>query len=531
MSLKNNRQKEIFTANNTLNSFLQDDDPMMIFSKEIYPLFSDKDFRDCYSDKGRNGISPAFLSAVTLLQWKESLSDAETAEACINRLDWKIALHISIEQNTSFDPSTLCYFRKRLKNNDKMSLIFDKIIQFAIKKDFIQSHTNQRIDATHIVKHVNRISTTDLLFRTVKCVVDEIKKKDKDYYEKFVPKYIKERYMNKFSSFGMSKEKRTDRQVEIIEDGLLLKKMLEEEKSDKLNEMNQPGIMDTIFNENIKMEEIEIEIENDKKKFLKVTEIERPKQTIFEPHDPSLKLGKKGKASWVGSKCHVVETARKGEINLITGMIQQEAKASDQKIHDKYKSENKRNGLKPEKIYADGNYISSESINNYRENEQELMGYIGKDTSERHDDFKNEKFDVDFKNKTAVCPEGKKSEKWSELKDGSFCIHFKKEECQNCPKFKLCVGEGNEKKRTLHICRYFDTLIERRNEQKREDFKKEMKVRAQVEGNISELVRFHGLRRVKYKGEAGRQLQFYFSGSALNVKRIIKILINGKKTA
>ena len=58
-----------------------------------------------------------------------------------------------------------------------------------------------------------------------------------------------------------------------------------------------------------------------------------------------------------------------------------------------------------------------------------------------------------------------------------------------------------------------------------------MKVRAQVEGTISELVRFHGLRRVKYKGEAGRQLQFYFSGSALNVKRIIKILINGKKTA
>lgn len=37
---------------------------------------------------------------------------------------------------------------------------------------------NQRVDATHVVSHVNRISTTDLLFRTVRCVVEEIEKKE-----------------------------------------------------------------------------------------------------------------------------------------------------------------------------------------------------------------------------------------------------------------------------------------------------------------------------------------------------------------
>ncbi len=53
----------------------------MIFSEEIYPLFKDEDFKDYYSDKGRNGISPAFLSGVTLLQFKEDLSDTEAREA------------------------------------------------------------------------------------------------------------------------------------------------------------------------------------------------------------------------------------------------------------------------------------------------------------------------------------------------------------------------------------------------------------------------------------------------------------------
>jgi len=532
MSLKKSRQNEIFTANNVLSDFLEESHPMMIFSKEIYPIFSDEDFKDCYSESGRNGISPAFLSAVTLLQWKEQLSDVETAEACINRLDWKIALHIPIEEKTSFDPSTLCYFRKRLKENDKMCLIFDKILQFAIKKDFIQSHTNQRIDATHIVKHVNRISTTDLLFRTVKTVVDEIKKLDKEYYKEYIPAYIKERYLNRFSSFGMSKEKRIDKQVEIVEDGLLIKKLVEDVKSEKLKEMKQLEIMNTIFKENVKIEEVE----EDKKKFLKVTEIECPKQTIFEPSDTSVKLGKKGKTSWVGSKCHVIETAVKGEINLITGMIQQKANENDNKILEKYDEVNEKQGLKPDKIFTDSNYVSAEAIKNYKEEGQELMGFSQEDTSKKDENYKLDKFEVDFVNKTAVCPEKKNSVKCSEQKDGSFRIFFDKKDCQNCDKFSVCVGENKEgksvrtqNKRILHINKNFDILKERRMKQKEKEFKKEMKVRAQIEGTICELVRKHGLRKAKYKGEEGRQLQFYFAGSALNVDRLIKILKNGKK--
>jgi len=529
MSLKKDKQKELFTANNILQGFLKEDDPMKIFSKEIYPIFSDDDFKDCYSEIGRNGISPAFLSAITILQWKEHLSDEETAEACINRLDWKIALHIPIEKNTSFDPSTLCYFRKRLKENNKMSLIFDKIVQFAIKKDFIQNNTNQRIDATHIIKHINRISITDLLFRTVKCVVDEVKKSDKEYYDKYFPEYIKIRYTERFSSFGMSKDKRTDKQAEIIEDGLLLKKLLEEVKSDKLKEMKQVEIMDTVFRENVKIEEIEVE--SDKKKFLKVTEIECPKQTIFDPRDPSVKLGIKGKISWVGSKCHVVETAVKGEINIITGMIQQEAQASDQKIHDKLNEENKRHGIKPEKIFADGNYISGKSINNYKVNGQELMGYIGKDTAQKDKNYKLDQFVIDSKNKTAICPEGKKGHKSYELVNGDYAIIFDMKDCLNCYNFKKCVTAKKNKSRRLQVNKHYDVILERRLKQQEKDFKGEMKVRAQVEGTIAELVRKHGLRKGKYKGEPGRQLQFYLSGCALNVKRIIRLINKDKKAA
>ncbi len=65
-------------------------------------------------------------------------------------------------------------------------------------------------------------------------------------------------------------------------------------------------------------------------------------------------------------------------------------------------------------------------------------------------------------------------------------------------------------------------LQRHRKEQKSKKFKREMKVRAQVEGTISELVRFHGLRKAKYKDETGRQLQYLLSACGLNVKRLLK---------
>lgn len=253
MSLPNNLQDELFTATNELPDFLPEDDLMMIFSRIIYPGFNDKDFTDCYSTKGRNAISPAFLACVTLLQFRENLSDTETAEAVVRRLDWKIALHLPVLKNVSFDPSTLCYFRKRLKENNKMCLIFDKIINLAQENGFIKKRSRQRIDATHIISHVNRISTTDLLFRTVKCVVEEIEKQDREYYEQEIPEYIKERYSQRFSSFGMSKDKRADKQAEIVEDGLYLKALIEKYPPQNMAELKQLSIMETIFDENVRI--------------------------------------------------------------------------------------------------------------------------------------------------------------------------------------------------------------------------------------------------------------------------------------
>ncbi len=50
-----------------------------------------------------------------------------------------------------------------------------------------------------------------------------------------------------------------------------------------------------------------------------------------------------------------------------------------------------------------------------------------------------------------------------------------------------------------------------------------MKLRQAVEGKLSELVRYHGMRRAKYRGLKKVGLQCYFAALAVNIKRWIKL--------
>ncbi len=521
MSLPKEKEESLYSAHIVMKDFLKPSDPMQVFSKELFPIFNNEPFKDCYSDVGRNCRSPSFLAMVTLLQWKESLSDDETVKAVNTRLDWKIGLHLEVAAKDIFEASTLCVFRKRLIENDKMCIIFDTLLNQIKKKGFIRDHAKQRIDATHVVKHLNRISTTDLLFRAVKWVVIEIGKIDPEYYNKMIPDDIQERYSKDFSSFGLSKEKRGDRQAEIVEDGFRIKRGIMDNPAESLKELRQLEIMETIFSENVIIRTKEV----GNKEFIEVEEIVTPKQTIFTPDDPTLKLGKKGKTSWVGEKCHVVETAEKGEINFIVGMIQQPANENDNKILPKLKEMNDERGLKPDKTYADTNYLSGTAIREFEERGENLMGYVQKDTSLKPKNFKLENFKIDMKNLTATCPKGVRSERHKKNGDNAYCIIFPKNECMACAFFKDCVA-GREKMRIIRVGMDYDHLRKRREEQKTAKFKSEMSVRAQVEGTISESVRFHGLRKIKYKGTEGRQFQYLMTGAAVNFKRYIKKILS-----
>jgi hypothetical protein len=215
----------------------------------------------------------------------------------------------------------------------------------------------------------------------------------------------------------------------------------------------------------------------------------------------------------------------KGKVNFITNMIYQQANGHDGHVHDQITEDNERLGLKPRKVFVDSNYLSGELIKQYRDRGQELMGYM-QGYAGREKAFQTEAFQIDIEHRTAVCPAGHQNISSGMDRTGVLRLYFDRTTCQSCQFFQRCVSshKPTATRRSVNIRPFYQYMRERRLVQQTDQFRQQMRVRAQVEGTISEATRFHGLRHARYHGEVGHKLQFYLVGAALNVRRLTRAL-------
>ena len=87
--------------------------PYMLLRDRLGAVFADADFTDLYPTLGQPAYAPWRLALVTLLQFREGLSDRQAAEAVRGRIDWKYLLALDLA-DAGFDHSVLCEFRGRL---------------------------------------------------------------------------------------------------------------------------------------------------------------------------------------------------------------------------------------------------------------------------------------------------------------------------------------------------------------------------------------------------------------------------------
>src|SRR3712207_1119773 len=78
--------------------------PYLMLRDDLSSVFADEDFADLYSERGRPAYPPWRLALVTLLQFREDLSDRQAAEAVRARIDWKYLLDLALD-DAGFDYS------------------------------------------------------------------------------------------------------------------------------------------------------------------------------------------------------------------------------------------------------------------------------------------------------------------------------------------------------------------------------------------------------------------------------------------
>src|SRR5215207_6671460 len=87
--------------------------PDLTLRDRLGPIFCDPDFAELYPEGGQPAYPPWRLALITLMQFRESLSDRQAAEAVRARIDWKYLLGLELS-DPGFDHSVLCEFRSRL---------------------------------------------------------------------------------------------------------------------------------------------------------------------------------------------------------------------------------------------------------------------------------------------------------------------------------------------------------------------------------------------------------------------------------
>jgi IS5 family transposase len=113
-----------------------------------HELFPDEMFEDLFaSQRGRPSIPADTVASVMVLQALEGLSDRDAARALTDRISWKVACGLALDE-AGFDYSVLTYWSTRLRNSSRPERIFDAVRAVIDATGVLKSKTRRALDST-----------------------------------------------------------------------------------------------------------------------------------------------------------------------------------------------------------------------------------------------------------------------------------------------------------------------------------------------------------------------------------------------
>lgn len=139
-----------------------------------HELFPDEAFSDLFpSNLGRRSIPAEVIASVLVLQTLHNLSDRETADAVTFDLRWKAACGFGMTES-SFHPSALTYWRRRLAGSERPHRIFDAVAEVIAQSGALAGRRRRAVDSTILDDAVARQDTVTQLIPQIRRVAREI---------------------------------------------------------------------------------------------------------------------------------------------------------------------------------------------------------------------------------------------------------------------------------------------------------------------------------------------------------------------
>jgi transposase len=500
-----------------------DGNPYLRLRDELGTLFHDADFADLYPLRGQPALAPWRLALVTVLQFREDLSDRPAADAVRARIDWKYLLGLELT-DPGFDASVLSEFRARLLAGGAEGLLLEKLLARCKTLGLLKARGRQRTDSTHVLARVRATNRLGCAIEALRHVLNSLAVAAPGWLRDHSHPDWVERYGRRPDESRLPTAQ-GDRQAyanRVGEDGYsLLAAVYGPGSPSWLGEVPAVETLRRVWVQQFAVDAGQVHWRTEEEG------VPPARLFISSPHDVEARYGKKSTTTWVGYKVHLTETCENDEPHLIVHVATTPAPVADgdvtPTIHEALRSAD----LLPGKHMADTAYVDAELLaDSRREYGVDLIGPTRPDyrwQSRAGEGFAASDFTIDWDRQRATCPEGRASVSWSPAVDRGhnevIKIKFSAKDCGACPARTRCT-EAKRRSITVRPRDQYEALQVARSREASEEYRLEYNRRAGIEGTISQGVRACGLRRSRYIGEAKAHLQHVATATAMNVVRI-----------
>lgn len=505
--------------------------PYLTRRDRLGAVFTDGDFADLYPECGQPACAPWRLALVTLLQFREGLSDRRAAEAVRGRIDWKYLLSLELG-DAGFDHSVLCEFRGRLLAADAGERLLARVLDAARTLGLLKMRSRQRTDATHVLAAVRDLNRIELVAETLRAALNAVATVEPDWLRAFAPSDWLKRYGRRIEDARLP-EPGPEREAsvrQVGEDGYrLLEVVAEDDVPESLASLPAVEVLRRVWARHFERSEGGPEGGARGPAQLRPVQGRGPGDRIESPYDIDARFRTKGGMGWTGYMAHLTEACDEDAPHLVV-----HADTTPANVHEATRTEPIHKalagkGLAPAEHLVDAGYVSAEGLISARARYGiDLVGPGRPGTSwqdRAEGAFAITDFTVAWDRRVACCPEGHERAQWRAYRDkarGPYIrIRFSTGVCAACPSKARCThGQGQGRQLRLHAREVHEALATARARQDSEAGWRLHAQRQGVEATISQVVRAFDLRRARYRGLAKARLQHVATAAALNLDRL-----------
>ena len=508
--------------------------PYLTLRDELGPLFSDLDFAGLFSHTGQPAVPPWQLALITVMQFREHLSDRQAADAVRSRIDWKYLLGLELT-DCGFDFSVLSEFRQRLIDGQAGHVLLDRLLEHCRLLGLVKARGKQRTDSTRVLAAIRVLNRLELVAETLRAALNELATVASEWLRRVALESWYKRYGGRIEDTRLP-ESATAREVyaQTVGDDIyyLLECLKESQLS--IDWQQLPSIMalklvwqrhyDIVADDQTGFKQV---------RFKPKRALAKAATGIESPYDIEARFRSRYEVSWTGYMVHLSETCDDDNCHLITQVMTTAATVHEaqctQEIHQVLENKN----LRPSQHFVDSAYVDARLLVDAQTQGITLVGPTRPDVSwqtRTAEAFDLTRFTVNWQQQSVTCPQGKQSISWSPLihHDGHpvFKVRFSTLDCGTCPVRSQCTRAKPPVARSLLLMPQpeYEALKTARANHASPEGQQRYKRRAGIEGTLSQGVRAFGMRQTRYRGLAKTHLQNIAVAAAMNFERLVNWL-------